>query len=76
MLFAFVFNVDEDIIEIYYYKNVKLFCQDLVDTALERGRCIGQSKRHHLVFKILIASLEDRLPFVFLPNSHLIVGIG
>ena len=75
MLFAFAFGVDEDVIKIHYYKNVKLFCQDLVDIALEHGQCVSQSKRYYLVFEMAIAGPESRFLFITFPNPHLIVGI-
>ena len=76
MLFAFALGIDEDVIEVHYYKNVKLFCQDFINIALKRGRCINQFKRHHLILEIAIAGPESRLPFVSFLNSHLMVGIG
>ncbi len=62
MLFVFALGVDEDIIEVHYHKNVELLCQDLVDIALERGRCVSQSKKYHLVLEMAIAGSEGRLP--------------
>ena len=41
MFLVLVLGIDEDIIEVYYHKNVELFYQNLVDIALESGRCIG-----------------------------------
>ena len=76
MLLTFALNVDEDVIKVYYYKNVELLHQDPIDIALERGWCIDQSKRHNLVLKVAIAGLESRLLFISFPNSHLMVGIG
>ncbi len=76
VLFALILSVDKDIIEVYYDENVELLCQDLVDVALERGRCISQSKRHHLVLKMAIPGLEGHLPFIAFPDPHLMVGIG
>ncbi len=76
MLFAFVLGVDEDVIEVYYDKNVKLLYQDLVDVALECCWCIGQSKMHHLVLEMAIAGPEGCLPFVSFPNLHSIVDIS
>ncbi len=76
MLFAFALSVDEDVIKVHYDKNVKLLCQDLVNVALECGRCIGQSKRHHLVFKIAIAGPKGRLLFIAFFDPHLMIGIG
>ncbi len=44
VFFAFAFGIDEDVIALHYHKNVKLLYQDLIDVALERDRCISQSK--------------------------------
>ncbi len=76
VLFAFVLGVDEDVIKIHYDENVELLCQDLVDIALKCGRCVGQSKRHHLVLKMAIAGPEGHLPFISFLNPHLMVGIS
>ncbi len=76
MLFAFVLGVDEDVIEVHYNENVKLLCQDLVDVILKCGRCIGQTKGHHLVLKMAIMGPEGHLLFVAFPDPHSMVGIG
>ncbi len=76
MLFAFALGVDEDVIEIYYHKIVKLLCQDLVNITLKCGRCVGQSKRHDLIFEVTIAGSKGRLLFIAFPDPHLMVGIG
>ncbi len=64
MLFALAFGVDKDIIKVHYYENIEVLCQDLINVALENGRCISQSKRHHLVLKMAIASSENCLLFI------------
>ena len=76
MLFAFAFGIDKDVIEVHYHKNVKLLYQNLMNIALERGRYIGQSKKHHLVLKMAIASLKSYLPSVSFFNCYLMIGIG
>ncbi len=76
MLFALALSLDEDVIEVHYYKEVKLFGQDLVDVTLKRGRCVGQSERHDLVLEMAVAGPESRLPFIAFPDPHSIVGIG
>ena len=76
MLFGFAFSIDEDVIEVHYYKNIEFFCQNLNNVALKHSRCIGQSKKHDQVFKVAIADLEDHLPFIVFPNSYLMVGIS
>ncbi len=76
ILFAFTFDIDENVIEVHYHENVKLFCQDLIDVILEYGQCIDQSKRHHLVLKIAIADFESCFPFTAFSDPHSMVGIG
>ena len=76
VLFAFVFSIDEDIIEVYYHKNVELLCQDLIDIVLKRGRYVDQSKRHYLILKLAIVDSENCFPFIAFSDSHLIVSIS
>ncbi len=76
MLFAFAFGVDKDVIEVYNHENVKLLYQDIVDIALKYGRCVGQSKRHDLVFEVAIVGSEGCLPFTAFSDPYLMVGIG
>ncbi len=76
VLFALTLSVYEDVIKIHYHENVKLFCQDLVDIALECGWYVDQSKNHYLILKIAIAGPEGRLLFIAFSNPHSMVGIG
>ena len=36
-----ILSVDEDVIQIHDDEDIELFCQDLVDIALETGRSVG-----------------------------------
>ena len=36
-----IFSVDEDVIQIHDDKNIGLFCQNLIDIALEASRSVG-----------------------------------
>ena len=74
MNLAWVLGVDEDIIKVNNDKNIEFLGQDLVNIALEAGRCVGQLKKHYLVLKVAVSSLESRLPFIVLFYSHLIVS--
>ena len=76
MLFAFVFDVNEDVIKIYYYKNIKLLYEDLVDVALKRSWHISQSKRHHLILKMAIAGPEDRFLFIIFADLYSMIDIS
>ena len=76
MFLALVLGVDEHVIEVHYHENIELLCQNLGHIILERGRCIGQSKRYDLVLEVAIAGPESRLLFVAFSDLHSIVGIG
>ncbi len=76
MLFTFALGVDEDVIEVHNHENVELLCQDCVDVALKRGRRVGQSKRHDLIFEVTITGPEGYLPFIIFSDPHSMVGIG
>ena len=41
MTLTLILSVDEDVIQIHNDEDIELFCQDLVDIALEAGRSIG-----------------------------------
>ena len=71
---AWVLGVDKDGIEINNDKDIEFLGQDLVNIALEAGRCIGQPKRHYLVLEVAVSSLESRLPFIALFYGHLMVS--
>ncbi len=76
VFFAFVFGIDEDVIEVHYHENVDFLYQDLIDIALEHGRCVGQSKRHYLVLEMAIVGPKNRLSFIAFFDPHAMVGIG
>ncbi len=76
MLFALTLSIDEDVIEIHYYKDVELFGQDFVNVTLKRSWCVGQSEKHNLVLEMAVTGPEGRLPFIAFPDSYSMVGIG
>ena len=76
MLFAFAFHIDKDIIKVYNHKNIKFFCQNLIDVALKCGQCIGQSKKHYLVLKMIVADLKDRFSSTTFFDPFLMISIG
>ena len=75
MSLAWVLGVDEDVIEVNNDENIKFLGQDLVNIALEAGRCVEQPKKHYLVLEIAVSSLESRLPFIALFYPYPLVSI-
>ncbi len=71
--FFFVFIVNEDIININNNKDVMLLYQDLINVSLKHSRCIGQSKRHHLVLEIAVTGHESCILFTTFLDFHLII---
>ena len=60
----------------YNNKDIKLFCKDLINIALENCRSVGQSKRYYLILKVTLFGLESRFPLIFFTNSHPMIGTG
>lgn len=72
---AKVFSVDQDIVQIYDHKDVKLFGEDLIDIALEASWSIRKSKRYDLILKMAVSGLKNSFLFIVFLNSHLMIGI-
>ena len=71
---AWIFDVDQNIIQIHHNEDIKLFSEDLVDVALKAGRCIRIAKEHYLVLKVAVSGAEGYLPLIILSDSYPIVG--
>ena len=71
---AWVFSLDDNIIKVKNDKNIEFFSQNLVNIALEAGPCIGEPKRHYLLFEMAISSLKSRFPFIALFYPHSMVS--
>ena len=76
MLFAFAFSIDENVIKVYYHKNIKLCCQNFIVIALKCDRYIGQSKKHNLIFEVAITVFKGYLLFIAFSDPHLMIGVG
>ena len=66
-------NINENVIQMHNDKDVKLLSKYLVDVSLEAYWCVCQTKRHHLVLKVTVSSLERGLPLVSFADSYLMV---
>ena len=73
VVFAFVFSVDQDIIQIHNNEDIKLFRKNFIDIALEYCQNIGQSKRYYLILKVTVFGPESRFSLIFFANSHLVI---
>ena len=71
---AWVFGVDEDVIEVNNDEDIEFLGQDLVNVTLEAGRGVGLPKRHYLVLEVAVSSPESRLIFIALFYPHPMVS--
>ena len=76
MWLAWIFGVDQYIIQIYYNKDIHFFSQNLVNIFLEDSRRIRKAKKHDLVFDVAISGSENGLKFINFVNSHPMIGIS
>ena len=68
-------GVDEYVIKVHQYTNIKQVAEDIIHEVLESSRCIGESERHYMPFEGAVASLESCLPFIALSDSDQMVGV-
>lgn len=73
---AYLLNINQNIVQTYYDKDIKLFNKDLIDIILKIGRGVGELKWHDLVLKMAVPSTKNSFSFITLSNPHLIVGIN
>ncbi len=75
MVFYLVFDINKNIVQVYNNKNIELFCQDLIDIFLKSAWCVGQFKKHNLIFEMAILGPKGCFRLVFF-NLHFIISIG
>ena len=74
MWLARIFGIDQNVIQIYHNKNIKLLSKDLIDIALKTGWYIGKAKEHELVFKVVVFGAKDHHILVAFLDSHPMIG--
>ncbi len=71
---SWILSIDQDVIQVHYNEDIKLFSENLVDVALKTGGCIGKAKEHYLVLEVAISGAKGCLPFVTFSNLHPMIG--
>ena len=41
IFFSLIFDIDKDVLKVYYHKNIMFFYQNLIDIALKDGQYVG-----------------------------------
>ncbi len=74
MELSWIFSIDQDVVQVHYNEDNKLFSQNFVDIALKTGGCIGNAEEHYLVLEVAVSGAKGRLPFVTFSNPHSMIG--
>ncbi len=74
MKLFWIFSIDQNVVQIHYNEDIKLFSKNFVDIVLKIGGCIGKVKGYYLVLEVVVSSAKSRLLFVTFLNLHLMIG--
>ncbi len=69
-----ILSIDQNVIQVHYNEDIKLFSEDLVNVALKTGGCVGKAKKHYLILEVVVSGAKGRLLFVTFSNPHLVIG--
>ncbi len=67
---AFNFDIHQNIIQLYNYKNNNIVSSTFIDRALETNMGIRKAKRYGLVPKVIIISFQKYFPFITFSNLY------
>ncbi len=71
-----IVGINEDVVKVYNYGNVKHVSENIVHKALERRGSIGESKRHDMPFKKSIAGPEGCFPFITFGYAYEMISMS
>lgn len=71
-----IFDIDQDVIQIYNNENIKLFSTDLIDLTLKAGWNIRKSEKYNLVLEMLLSSPKNGFLFIIFSNFQLMIDIN
>ncbi len=71
-----IVGINEDVIKVYDYGNIKHVSENIIHEALECRRSIGESKRHDTPFKGAVAGPEGCFPFITFGNTYEMISMS
>ncbi len=71
-----IVGINEDVIKVYSYGNVKHVSKNVIYEALECHRSIGESKRHDMPFKGAITGPEGCFPFITFGGVYKMISMS
>ncbi len=69
-----ILSIDQDIVQVYYNKDIKLFSENLIDVVLKADGCVRQAKEHYLVLKVAVSGMKGCLLLITFSNLCLMVN--
>ncbi len=70
-----IVGINEDVVKVYDYGNIKHVSENVIHEALECHRSIGESKRHDMLFKGAIAGPEGCFPFITFGYAYKMISM-
>lgn len=64
----------QSIVKIYNDQDIKLLSKNLIDVALKTVQSVRKSKKHDLVYEMVIPSSKKSLLFIVFSNFHLVIS--
>ncbi len=71
-----IVGVNEDVIKVYDYGNVKHVSENVIHEVLECCGSIGESKRHDTPFKGAVAGPEGCFPFITFSYTYEMISMS
>ncbi len=75
-VFRGVIGIDEDVVEVSDYGNVKHVSKNIVHEALERRRSIGEPKKHDTPFEGAVTGPEGCFPFITFSYAYEMISMS
>ncbi len=75
-VFRGVIGIDEDVVKVYDYRNVKHVSKNIVHKALECRGSVGEPKRHDTPFKGAVMGLEGCFPFITFSYAYKMISMS
>lgn len=73
MALAFIFGINQDIIQGNNNQHNKFFYEDLINVTLKSGQGIKKSKKHYLILQMVVSNAKNCFIFIAYYYFHHIV---
>lgn len=71
---AWIFSVNQDIIQLHNDKNIRLFSENLINVSLKTDEGVRQVKKYDLVLKMTVSCLKCDFLFVTFANRYPVIS--